>query len=331
MLRRPRRHRRSAALRGLARETRLSLDHLILPLFLTEGKKIKDEISSLPGTYRWSADTLLPEVEACMELGLRSFVLFPKIQDQYKDATGSFATHEANHYLHTARAIKERFPECALISDVALDPYSSDGHDGVVRNGQIDNDETLPLLAAMSVAQAQAGFDILGPSDMMDGRVRTMREALDREGYTNTGIMAYTAKYASAFYGPFRDALDSAPSASTDIPKDKKTYQMDPANKREALVEAELDTDEGADYLMVKPALNYLDIIHLLRENSELPIAAYHVSGECAMLLAACRNGWLDYEQAMPETLLGIHRAGANAILTYFAKDYAKWVRTGSV
>ena len=331
MLRRPRRNRTSAAVRGLTRETRLSLDNLIYPLFLTEGKKVQQEITSLPGNYRWSLDTLLPEIEACMALGLRSFVLFPKIQDRYKDATGSFATHADNHYLHAARAIKERFSECALISDVALDPYSSDGHDGVVRHGKIDNDETRPLLAAMSVAQAQAGFDILGPSDMMDGRVETMREALDAAGYTDTGIMAYTAKYASAFYGPFRDALDSAPNASADIPKDKKTYQMDPANKREALIEAELDAAEGADYLMVKPALNYLDVIHLLRQNSDLPIAAYHVSGECAMLIAACRNGWLDFKQAMPETLLSIHRAGADAILTYFAKDYAQLVRTGVV
>ena len=331
MLRRPRRNRTSAAVRGLVRETRLSLDNLILPLFLTEGKGVMDEIPSLPGIHRWSLDSMLTEIELCMELGLRSFVVFPKIAEERKDATGSFAAHVDNHYLHAARAIKERFPECALISDVALDPYSSDGHDGVVRNGKIDNDETLPLLAAMSVAQAQAGFDILGPSDMMDGRIQTMREALDGAGHTDTGIMAYTAKYASAFYGPFRDALDSAPNASGDIPTDKKTYQMDPANKREALVEAELDAAEGADYLMVKPALNYLDVIHLLRENSELPIAAYHVSGECAMLIAACRNGWLDFEQAMPETLLSIHRAGADAILTYFAKDYAKLVKAGAV
>jgi porphobilinogen synthase len=203
-----------------------------------------------------------------------------------------------------------------------MDPYSSDGHDGFVENGKILNDPTLPILSKMAVAQAKAGFDILGPSDMMDGRVAYIREALDDAGFNETGIMSYTAKYASAFYGPFRDALDSAPKSG-----DKKTYQMDPANKREALIEAELDTSEGADYLMVKPALNYLDVIHLLKENFELPIAAYHVSGECAMLIAAARNGWLDYKQAMPETLLSIHRAGADVIITYFAKDFAKLKR----
>jgi porphobilinogen synthase len=192
------------------------------------------------------------------------------------------------------------------------------------------NDETLEVLAKMSVAQADTGFDIIGPSDMMDGRIGAIRQALDEAGFSGTGVMAYTAKYASAFYGPFRDALDSAPRDEEGIPKDKKTYQMNPANKREALIEAELDTMEGADYLMVKPALNYLDVIHLLKENFELPIAAYHVSGECAMLTAACRNGWLDFERAMPETLLSIRRAGADVILTYFAKEFAKMKRSAS-
>jgi porphobilinogen synthase len=200
-----------------------------------------------------------------------------------------------------------------------MDPYSSDGHDGVVKDGKIINDETLPILAKMSVAQAAAGFDLIGPSDMMDGRVQVIREALDANGFYETGIMSYSVKYASAFYGPFRDALDSAPKAG-----DKKTYQMNPANRQVALIEAELDLQEGADFLMVKPALNYLDVIHLLKQNFDLPIAAYHVSGECAMLTAACQNGWLDYEKAMPETLLSIHRAGADVIITYFAKDFAK-------
>ena len=202
-----------------------------------------------------------------------------------------------------------------------MDPYSSDGHDGYVDDGQIVNDVTLPILAKMAVAQAKAGFDLIGPSDMMDGRIQVIREALDEAGFYTTGIMSYTAKYASAFYGPFRDALDSAPKAG-----DKKTYQMNPANKKEALIEAELDTAEGADFLMVKPALNYLDVIHLLKQNFDLPIAAYHVSGECAMLIAACQNGWLEYKKAMPETLLSIHRAGADVIITYFAKDFAKLV-----
>jgi porphobilinogen synthase len=271
-----------------------------------------------------SLDNILKEIEECMSLGINSFILFPAIPEKNKDKTGTYSYDPSNFYLKVATAIKSRFPECCLISDVALDPYSSDGHDGVVRNGKIVNDETLAILAKMSVAQAEAGFDLLGPSDMMDGRVGIIRQALDENGYTDTGIMSYTAKYASAFYGPFRDALDSAPKADPNIPKDKKTYQMNPANKREALIEGELDTAEGADFLMVKPALNYLDVIHVMKENFELPIAAYHVSGECAMLIAACQNGWLEYEKAMPETLLSIHRAGADAILTYFAKDFAK-------
>lgn len=322
MLRRPRRNRSSAAIRGMNRETRLTTDNLIYPLFLVDGKKIKEEIKSLPGNYRLSIDNLLQEIEECMELGLRSFVLFPAVEEKWKDKKATYSYDKNNFYLKAARTIKKKFPECCLISDVAMDPYSSDGHDGLVKNGQILNDPSLPILGKMAVAQANAGFDMIGPSDMMDGRVQYIREALDKKGFYNTSIMSYTAKYASAFYGPFRDALDSAPKAG-----DKKTYQMDPANKREALIEAELDTLEGADFLMVKPALNYLDVIHLLRENVDLPIAAYHVSGECAMLIAACQNGWLDYEKAMPETLLSIHRAGADVILTYFAKDYAKLVR----
>ena len=207
-----------------------------------------------------------------------------------------------------------------------MDPYSSDGHDGYVRDGEILNDETLPILGKMAVAQAEAGIDIIGPSDMMDGRVAHIRKELDEEGFKNVGIMSYTAKYASAFYGPFRDALDSAPKEG-----DKKTYQMDPANSIEALKEAELDESEGADYLMVKPATNYLDVIQLLKQNSNLPVAAYHVSGECAMLTAACQNGWLEYEKAMPETLLSIKRAGADVILTYFAKDYAQLLKNGNI
>lgn len=324
--RRPRRNRRSAALRGLTQEMQLTPEHLVYPLFLTEGQGVREEIESLPGTFRHSEDSLNREVEACMELGLRSFMIFPKVNDADKDETGTYGTRTDNYYLQVIRRLKERFPETCLISDVALDPYSTDGHDGVVRDGIIQNDETLSILEKMAVAQAQAGFDLLGPSDMMDGRIGAMRTALDAAGHTDTGIMSYTAKYASAFYGPFRDALDSAPRAAGDkvIPGDKKTYQMNPANRREALIEAQLDTDEGADFLMVKPALNYLDVILALKQNFDLPIAAYHVSGECAMLIAACRNGWLDYEQAMPETLLGIHRAGADVVISYFAKDFAR-------
>lgn len=328
MLRRPRRNRASATLRGISQETHLTVEHLVFPLFLVAGSDVKNEVHSLPGTYRFSLDNLLKEVEECLGLGLSNFIMFPAVPDEFKDKTATYSYDPKNFYLKAATEIKKRFPECCLISDVAMDPYSVDGHDGLVKGGKIVNDETLTILAKMSVAQAAAGFDLLGPSDMMDGRVGAIREALDAAGFTDTGIMAYTAKYASAFYGPFRDALDSAPKEGDDIPKDKKTYQMNPANKREALIEAELDLSEGADFLMVKPALNYLDVIHLLKENFELPIAAYHVSGECAMLISACRNGWLDFEKAMPETLMSIRRAGADAIITYFAKDFAKRAKT---
>ncbi len=324
MLIRPRRNRRSAAIRSLTQETHLQVGHLVQPLFLVPGKGQRTEVSSLPGTFRLSLDGVLCEVEECMAMGLRAFIMFPAVPDEWKDKVATYSYNPENFYLKAARAIKEAFPNCCLISDVAMDPYSIDGHDGLVGEGQILNDESLPILAKMAVAQAEAGFDLLGPSDMMDGRIGYLRNALDEAGYAATGIMSYTAKYASAFYGPFRAALDSAPREDEDIPKDKKTYQMNPANVREALIEADLDTEEGADFLMVKPALNYLDVIALLKENCELPIAAYHVSGECAMLLAACKNGWLEYEQAMPETLLSIRRAGADVIITYFAKDFAR-------
>ncbi len=322
MLARPRRNRRSKAIRGLVEETHLSTQHLVYPLFLVDGINIKDEVRSLPGNYRFSKDQVLKEVEACMKLGLNSFILFPAVSEALKDKVASYSYHPDNFYLNIAQTIKAEFPESCLISDVAMDPYSSDGHDGVVRNGKIINDETLPILAQMSIAQAEAGFDYIGPSDMMDGRVEVIRTALDEAGHYETGILSYTAKYASAFYEPFRDALDSAPKAG-----DKKTYQMNPANKREALIEAELDELEGADMLMVKPALNYLDIIHIIKEESNLPVACYHVSGECAMLIAAVQKGWLDYNTAMPETLLSMRRAGADVIITYFAKDFAAIVK----
>jgi len=302
----------------MVRETRMTTDNLIYPLFLVDGKKIKKEVKSLPGNYRWSLDLLLGEIEECMELGLRNFILFPAVKENLKNKKATYSYDPKNFYLKAAKVIKKRFPECCLISDVAMDPYSSDGHDGLVKKGIILNDLTLPILGKMAVAQARAGFDLIGPSDMMDGRIGHIRAALDQAGYVDTGIMSYCAKYASAFYGPFRDALDSAPKAG-----DKKTYQMDPANKREALIEAELDIYEGADFLMVKPAIHYLDVIHLLREQTELPVAAYHVSGECAMLVAAAQKGWLDFDQAMPEALLSIRRAGADVILTYFAKVWA--------
>lgn len=302
----------------MVEETKLGVENLIYPLFLKDGKNIKEEISSLPNNYRWSLDLLLKEIEACLSLGIMIFDLFPAVDESLKDKIGSYSWSEDNFYLKAIRKIKETFPEVILMSDVALDPYSSDGHDGLVENGKILNDETLPLLNRMALVQAQAGIDIIGPSDMMDGRVGSIREHLDGHGFTDVSIMSYTAKYASAFYGPFRDALNSAPKSG-----DKKTYQMNPANKREALIEAELDVLEGADMIMVKPALCYLDIIHILRENFNVPVTAYNVSGECAMIYAAAEKGWLNYEMAISELLLSIRRAGADGILTYFAKDFA--------
>jgi porphobilinogen synthase len=319
---RPRRNRKNAAIRSMIEETKLGAEHLIYPIFLKDGKNIQEEVASMPGNYRWSLDKLIPEFEKWMELGIRTFDLFPAVDEHLKDQMGSYSYADENFYLHVIRSLKERFPEAVLMSDVALDPYSSDGHDGVVIDGQIVNDITLPLLAKMSVAQAQAGIDIVGPSDMMDGRVGVIRSALDDNGFTDVSIMAYTAKYASAFYGPFRDALNSAPKSG-----DKKTYQMNPANKREALIEAALDIEEGADFIMVKPALCYLDIIHLLKERFDTPITAYNVSGECAMVYAAAKQGWLDYDRTVMEMLLSIRRAGADGILTYFAPHAAKLMK----
>ena len=327
MLNRPRRNRKNKVVRAFAQETQLGVERLIYPLFVLDGKGIKSEVKSLPGNYRWSLDQLLPEVEACMNLGINSYVVFPAVADELKDKVASYSYAEENFYLHILRKLKETFPEICLMTDVAMDPYSSDGHDGYVNEkGEIVNDKTLGILAKMAIAQAQAGADIIGPSDMMDGRVGYIRESIDEAGFTDVSIMSYTAKYASAFYGPFRDALDSAPKSG-----DKKTYQMNPANSREALIEAELDYAEGADFLMVKPALPYLDIIALLKQNFDIPIAAYNVSGECAMLTAACQNGWLDFNRAMPEMLLSIRRAGADVILTYFAKAYAEMMKAGKI
>ncbi len=328
MLRRPRRNRKSESIRKLVSEHRVSADDLIMPLFIVDGINHSEVINSLPVARRMSLDFLLDEIKECVHYGLHTFILFPKIPDSKKDKTASYSYDPDNFYLKAATEIKSSFPDITLISDVAMDPYSIDGHDGLVYNGIIENDETLEILCKMSLAQAKAGFDILGPSDMMDHRVQAIRDHLDKNNYKDTGIMSYTAKYSSAFYGPFRDALDSAPIDDPDIPPHKKSYQMDPANSTEALIEAEMDMIEGADYLMVKPALHYLDIIKSLKDNFALPIAAYHVSGECAMLIAACQNKWLEYEKVMPETLLSIKRAGADAIITYFAKEYLKLSNT---
>ncbi len=304
----------------MVEETKLGVENLIYPIFLKDGNNIKEEVSSLPNNFRWSIDRLLPELESCLKLGITTYDIFPAVEENLKDKVASYSYSEENFYLHAIRKIKETFPELMLMSDVALDPYSSDGHDGYVENGKILNDETLPILAKMALAQAQAGVDIIGPSDMMDGRIGVIREKLDSNGFENISIMSYTAKYASAFYGPFRDALNSAPKSG-----DKKTYQMNPANKREALLEAQLDFEEGSDMLMVKPALCYLDVIQLLKDNFSIPITAYNVSGECAMVYAASKNGWLDYERAVFEMLLSMRRAGADGILTYFAKDFAQF------
>ena len=290
---RPRRNRVSAGVRSLVRENQISVDKLIEPLFLLDGIARREEIKSMPGIYRFSEDNALRRMEASLKLGINSFILFPAVDDALKDKTGSYSWSEKNFYLRIIRAMKKNFPDAVLISDVALDPYSSDGHDGIVRDGKIVNDETLEVLGRMSLAQAEAGIDILGPSDMMDGRVAYLREALDSGNFTDVGIMSYCAKYASAFYGPFRDALASAPKFG-----DKKTYQMNPANALEALREARLDADEGADFLMVKPALAYLDIIRRLKDVSDLPIVCYNVSGEYAMVKAAGANGWLDADHA---------------------------------
>ena len=322
MIHRPRRNRKSEAIRDMVTETILSVTDFIFPMFLIEGENKKIEIASMPGIYRFSSDLLLIEIAECTKLSINAFVIFPSISDDKKDKLATESTNQNGLYLSTLRKIKKQFPGICLMTDVAMDPYSCDGHDGYVENGEIINDITLEILAKMAVAQAEAGADILGPSDMMDGRIEYIREALDKKGFTNVSIMSYSAKYASAFYGPFRDALDSAPRFG-----DKKTYQMNPSNRKEALLEAELDFKEGADYLMVKPALAYLDIISDLNSNFNIPIAAYNVSGEYAMIKAAAANGWIDGEKAMMECLISIKRAGAKIILTYFAKEAAMFLK----
>ncbi len=302
----------------MVRETRLSVADLIYPMFLLEGTGIKREVASMPGIFRYSLDNLLEELKELHDLGIRAIDLFPNYPESKKDRYASEGYREDTFYLKALTAVKEQFPDIALMTDVAMDPYSSDGHDGLVENGEILNDPTLEILGKMALAQAKAGADIIGPSDMMDGRVGYLRSVLDEAGFTGTSIMAYSAKYASAFYGPFRDALDSAPKFG-----DKKTYQMDPANRREALIEAALDVEEGADFIMVKPALAYLDVIRLLHDHFDVPVAAYNVSGEYSMIKAASQNGWLDGKRIALEVLLSMKRAGAKIILTYFAKELA--------
>ena len=316
-IQRPRRNRKSEAIRAMVQETQIVPEQLIFPFFLMDGISNKIEITSMPGIFRQTIDQALQEAEECMLLGLRNFILFPAIDEQHKDSYATYSYHPECYYLKAIREFKSRFPECTVITDVAMDPYSSDGHDGIYDNGKILNDETLAVLDKMALAQAAAGADILGPSDMMDGRVGHLRKALDANGFSHISIMSYTAKYASCFYGPFRDALDSAPKHGN-----KLSYQMSPSNSREALIEAALDEEEGADFLMVKPALSYLDIISKLKQASNLPIVAYNVSGEYAIIKAAAAKGWIDEQRAIDEVLTSIKRAGADIIITYFAKQY---------
>ncbi|MDB9374232.1 porphobilinogen synthase [Nodularia sphaerocarpa] len=316
---RPRRLRRTETLRRMVRETTLSVNDLIYPMFVTEGEGQKVEIASMPDCYRYSLDLLLKEIKEVYDLGINAIALFPVVPEELKDDTGAESFNPNGLVQRTVKAIREAVPEIIVMTDVALDPFTNHGHDGLIDDkGNILNDPTVEVLVKMAVSQAAAGASFVAPSDMMDGRVGAIRRALDAEGYIDVGILAYSAKYASAYYGPFRDALDSAPKFG-----DKKTYQMDAANAREALKEIELDIAEGADMVMVKPALAYLDIIHQVRNATHLPVAAYNVSGEYSMIKAAARMGWIDEKKIILETLTSMKRAGADLILTYFAKEVA--------
>ncbi len=321
---RPRRNRRNEVIRSMVRESHLLPAHLIAPLFVVEGTGQKVAIKSMPGQFRFSIDELVKEAKELFALGIHTVALFPAIDDKLKTSDAREAYNPQGLNARSIRAIKDAIPEMMVMGDIALDPYSSDGHDGLVdpKTGEILNDSTLEVLAKQAICEAKAGVDIVGPSDMMDGRVGYLRAALDKEGFQNVLIMSYCAKYASGFYGPFREALDSAPKKG-----DKKTYQMDPANAKEALREAMLDEEEGADILMVKPGLPYLDVIYRLKESFTLPIAAYNVSGEYAMVKAAAANGWIDNDKVILETLTSFRRAGADIILTYFAKEAALLLR----
>src|SRR6056297_3405662 len=319
---RPRRLRSSANIRRMVEENHLSPSDFIAPLFVMEGSGRKEEIPSMPDYYRFTLDLLMDEVKEIEELGIPSVLLFAKVPDDKKDNKGTEALNPDGLMQRSVKAIKEKFPDMVVMTDVAMDPYSSYGHDGIVEDGQILNDESADLLAKMAVSHAEAGADMVAPSDMMDGRIGAMREALDEEGFKHTGIMAYSAKYASSYYGPFRDALDSAPGFG-----DKKTYQMDPANVKEAIREAQADADEGADIVMVKPGLPYLDIVRAVKESVHVPVSVYNVSGEYAMIKAAAEKGWLNEEEVMMESLLAFKRAGADLIATYFAKEAARLIK----
>lgn len=316
---RGRRLRTSAAMRDMIAEHHLKPADFIAPIFIMEGEDEQVEIPSMPDYYRYTLDRVMDEISELQEAGIRSVLLFVKVPEQKKDNKGTEALNPDGLMQQSVRAIKKEFPDMLVMTDVALDPYSNYGHDGIVADDEILNDESVELLAKMAVSHAEAGADMVAPSDMMDGRIAAMREALDDKGFKNTGIMAYSAKYASSYYGPFRDALDSAPGFG-----DKKTYQMDPANVTEAIKEAKLDEQEGADIVMVKPGLPYLDVIRAVKQHVKVPVSVYNVSGEYAMLKAAAEKGWLNEEEAMMEALIGFKRAGADLIATYFAKAASK-------
>ena len=326
LIHRPRRNRRTPAIRRMLNEYQISSRQLVYPLFIQEGSQTQTPITSMPGQFRLSSDLALKTIKKAQNLGLHSFALFPVIPDQKKDTYASESKNPQGLLPTFIRQAKDLNSDLVLFTDVAMDPYSSDGHDGLLKGDEILNDETLEILAEMSCVQAEAGADYVAPSDMMDGRVSAIRDALDENGFTSTGIMSYSAKYASSFYGPFREALDSTPRSG-----DKKTYQMNPANRTEAQYEVELDLDEGADIVMVKPALSYLDIISDLKDISPVPVAAYNVSGEYAMVKAASEKQWIDEKKIVSETLTSMHRAGADLIFTYHALDMAQWIQNGEI
>ena len=325
-IKRNRRLRSNESIRSLVRETILTPHDFLVPLFVVEGKGVKSEIPSMPNYFRYSLDTLETEVKLLWSLGLKSVLVFVKVADSLKDNKGTEALNTNGLMQRAVKTIKNACPEMLVMTDVALDPYSIYGHDGIVSDGIIQNDDTVEILTGMSLSHIEAGADFVAPSDMMDGRILSIREAFEDDGYVDAGIMSYSAKYASSFYGPFRDALDSAPVDLNDIPKDKKTYQMDYANRFEALRETEMDIDEGADIVMVKPGLAYLDILREIKNEFDVPVAAYQVSGEYAMIKAASEKGWLDHDQAVLETTMAFKRAGADIIASYFAKDIVKLI-----
>ena len=325
-IRRNRRLRTNEVIRGLVRETIITPNDFLVPLFVVEGHNIKEEIASMPNYYRYSLDLLKDEVKLLWSLGLRSVLLFVKVEDALKDNKGTEALNPNGLMQRAIKTVRDVCPDMLVMTDVALDPFSSYGHDGIIENGKIINDATVEVLAEMSISHAEAGANFVAPSDMMDGRILGIREALDQSNFLDTGIMSYSAKYASAFYGPFRDALDSAPVDLQNVPKDKKTYQMDFANREEAIRETEMDINEGADIIMVKPGLSYLDIVRDIRNSFDKPIAVYQVSGEYAMLKAASEKGWLDHDAVMLEQITSIKRAGADIIASYFAKDVVRLI-----